>query len=145
MKLGNLMVLHMFLQGYFFTALWSIHIVCLCTKCSSVSIDSVVCKACLCSCPETGRITSFDLCTKDCDRTFGVKGGILYLVVLPLVWKDQRIVLLPWLCLGRFSGTLCMFSSTLPCSAVSPVATKMFCWSKAVLLIQAVPAWSTGE
>lgn len=50
-----------------------------------MSVDSVVCKACLCSCPEAGRITSSDLRTKDRDRTFGVKGGILCLGVLPLV------------------------------------------------------------
>lgn len=51
----------------------------------AVSVDSVVCKACLCRHPEAVRITSFDLNFKGYDGTFGVKGGILYLAMLPLV------------------------------------------------------------
>lgn len=50
-----------------------------------MSVDSVVCEACLCRHPEAIRITSFDLSFKGHDRTFGVKGGILYLAMLPLV------------------------------------------------------------
>lgn len=51
----------------------------------ALSVDPVVCKACLCGHPEAVRITSFDLSFKSHDRMFGVKGRTFYLAMLSLV------------------------------------------------------------
>lgn len=61
------------------------------TKHCSVSADSVVCKACLCGCPEAVRTSSFDLSFEGHDRTSGVKGRILYLATLPLKGPENHV------------------------------------------------------
>lgn len=72
--------------------LFTSHVCVYSTKHHSVSVDSVVCKACLCGCPEAVRTSSFDLSFRGHDRTFGVKGRILYLATLPLKGPEIQVI-----------------------------------------------------
>lgn len=99
MNLVNLLELHVF-AGFLFPQ------ICICSHCVSVcstrhcSASDSVCKSSLCGCPEAVRTSSFDSSFKSYSKTSGDKAECF------IYWRDQRIMFLPWLCLGMVSSQL---------------------------------------